>query len=157
MYILIHVVINSFISYTFRYLKAVFPKLLFSTNNILLSRLSLSTKKHTCIIPENHHRLGSERACYFIENNLKSGSWACYQWKLKDNFQSKAASGSLGLAATPVLRDETCLGCSPVLWPASVVPSRILQLAGVCALCLMIMVPGLPELQNCTENRLAKC
>lgn len=61
MYMLIHIVINSFISDTFQYLKAFFPKLLFSTNNFLLSWLGLSPKKHTCIIPENHHRLGSER------------------------------------------------------------------------------------------------
>lgn len=74
MYMFIHIVINAFISYTIQYLK-----------------FSLSPKKHTCTIPENHHRLGSERACYFIENNPKSGSWADYQWKLKDNFQSKAA------------------------------------------------------------------
>lgn len=49
-----------------------------------------------------------------------------------------------------MLKDETCLRCSPVLWSASVTPSRILQLAGVCA----ALVPGQPELQNCTENHL---
>lgn len=81
-----------------------------------------------------NRRLESERACcYFIENNLKSGGWDYHQWKLKDNFQSKSTSGSLGLEGTPVLKDKTYLRCSPVLWSASVTPSRISQLAGIYA------------------------
>lgn len=95
------------ISYMLQYLKAVLPKLLIFTSNSQLSWFEpFSQQAHM------HHTWKQSQAVInkgpiviLKKNSLKSGGWAFCQLKLQYNFDSKAASWSLDLTATPVLID----------------------------------------------------